>query len=140
MRFSMVDKIIELTPGRHITAKVHLAEDAGFFRHHFPGFPVVPGVLLAEMMAQAAGKCLDAERKPRGKAMLTQIEKARFRKWMRPGETAMIEADIRTNRDRYATAVCGVEVSGATVAAIDRTYVTLQINGREQDLRLAAKK
>jgi 3-hydroxyacyl-[acyl-carrier-protein] dehydratase len=135
MRFSMVDKIIELTPGRHITAKVHLAEDAGFFRHHFPGFPVVPGVLLAEMMAQAAGKCLDAERKPRGKAMLTQIEKARFRKWMRPGETAMIEADIRTNRDRYATAVCGVEVSGATVATAELFFSFVTMDRFAADFR-----
>ena len=66
MRFVLVDRIVSLTPGDQITAVRLIRPDEDYFADHFPGFPVVPGVLLTEMMAQTAGKCLDAERRPRG--------------------------------------------------------------------------
>jgi 3-hydroxymyristoyl/3-hydroxydecanoyl-(acyl carrier protein) dehydratase len=71
----------------------------------------VPGVLLTEMMAQAAGKCLDAADPARGKAMLVQIRKASFRKWVRPDEQVDIHAQVKSNKFHYATAMCRVEVS-----------------------------
>ena len=61
MRFLMVDRIVSLEPGVSIEAEKTLDASEELFRDHFPGFPVVPGVLLTEMMAQAAGKCVDAE-------------------------------------------------------------------------------
>lgn len=119
MRFLFVDEIRELTPGRRIRAAKHIRVDEPYFRDHFPGFPVVPGVLLTEMMAQTAGKCLDAERRPRGKAMLAQIRKASFRRWVGPGVTAVIDADITVNRDQYATADARVEVDGARICTAE---------------------
>lgn len=112
MRFLLVDKICELTPGKSIRAEktFHASED--FFRDHFPGFPVVPGVLLTEVMAQTAGKCLDAERHPRGKAMLMEIKSARFRGWVRPDELMTAYATITTSREQYANATCHLEVGG----------------------------
>ena len=61
MRFILIDEILEVNPGKHIRAIKHVAPDEDYFRDHFPGFPVVPGVLLTEMMAQTAGKCLEME-------------------------------------------------------------------------------
>jgi 3-hydroxyacyl-[acyl-carrier-protein] dehydratase len=119
MRFLFVDRIIELDPGRMIKAVKAVATDEEFFQDHFPGFPVVPGVLLTEMMAQAAGKCLDAERKPRGKAMLAQITKASFRHWMGPGAEAVIFAEIKANRDQYATALCRIEVGEKNICSAE---------------------
>ena len=83
MRFILVDSIVSLSPGTEISAVRLIREDEDYFADHFPGFPVVPGVLLTEMMAQTAGKCLDAERRPRGKAMLAKIVSASFRQWVR---------------------------------------------------------
>lgn len=119
MRFILVDRILRLEPGRRIEAHKRLEAGEELFRDHFPGFPVVPGVLLTEMMAQAAGKCLDAEGRPRGKAMLAQILKASFREWMAPDETAHIAAEIKLNRERYATAECAVAVDGRTIATAE---------------------
>ena len=124
MRFLFVDRILELEPGKSIEAEHVFSGGEDFFRDHFPGFPVVPGVLLTEMMAQTAGKCLDAERmeKGRGKAMLAQIRSASFRDWVRPDENALIRAEIRTSQAEYATAVCSVEVRGTRVCAADLLF------------------
>lgn len=116
MRFILVDRIVSLVPGKSIVAERFIAPDDDYFADHFPGFPVVPGVLLTEMMAQAAGKCLDAERHARGKAMLAKILSASFRQWVRPGAEAQLQAQITANEERYASADCSVQVEGITVA------------------------
>ena len=116
MRFILVDRIVSLVPGESVVAARAIRPDDDYFRDHFPGFPVVPGVLLVEMMAQTAGKCLDAERRPRGKAMLAKILSASFRSWVRPGDDALIAAAVTANDERYATADCKVEVGGRVAA------------------------
>jgi len=116
MRFILVDRIKQLSPGESIVAARSIPRDDDYFDDHFPGFPVVPGVLLTEMMAQAAGKCLDAERRPRGKAMLAKILQASFRHWVRPGDHVTLHASILANDERYATAECKAHVEGRTVA------------------------
>lgn len=124
MRFLFVDRILKLEPGRSIEAEHVFSAGQDFFRDHFPGFPVVPGVLLTEMMAQTAGKCLDAEEpeRGRGKAMLAQIRSASFRDWVRPDETALISVEIKTSRPDYATAACAVEVWGRRVCTADLLF------------------
>ena len=119
MRFILVDKIIEMESGKFIRAEKRFGADEEFFKDHFPGFPVVPGVLQTEMMAQTAGKCLDAEKRPRGKAMLVEIKKAKFRDWMKPEQTANIFAEIKTNRDQYATATCHIEIDGKKICSAE---------------------
>ncbi len=130
MRFLFIDRILKLKPGRSIEAEHVFSGDLDFFQDHFPGFPVVPGVLLTEMMGQAAAKCLDAERmeKGRGKAMLAQIRSASFRDWVRPGEKVLIRAEIRTNRSRYASAVCSGEVREIQVCAADLLFSFLPMD------------
>ena len=119
MRFVFVDEILEMEPGKSIRAVKTVKAEEALFKDHFPGFPVVPGVLLTEMMAQTAGKCLDAENKPRGKAMLARIVSANFREWVGPGEKAVICAQIKTNQPKYATADCHVEVQGTKVCSAE---------------------
>jgi len=116
VRFILVDRIVSLTPGVEITATRRVDPADDYFADHFPGFPVVPGVLLTEMMAQTAGKCLDAERRPRGKAMLAKILSASFRQWVRPGDEVELRATITANDERYATADCTAQVGGRTAA------------------------
>lgn len=123
MRFILVDKILELIPGKTIKAVKTLQSGEDVFRDHFPGFPVVPGVLLTEMMAQAAGKCLDAEKSHPGKAMLGKIESAAFRQWVGPDQTAVIHAQIEANRRDYAKARCFIEVEGRRVCSADLFFV-----------------
>lgn len=116
MRFVLVDRIVALEPGRSVEAWRTVPLDEDYFQDHFPGFPVVPGVLLTEMMGQAAAKALDGERRPRGKAMLAKIQSASFRQWVRPGDAVRLLAEISANTERYATAECRAEVGGKPVA------------------------
>ena len=116
MRFVLVDRIDALVPGQSVVAARTVPHDEDYFQDHFPGFPVVPGVLLTETMGQAAAKCLDAERRPRGKAMLARILSASFRQWVRPGDELQLAATIVSNEERYATADCEAKVDGRTVA------------------------
>lgn len=116
MRFLLVDRILSLTPGRDVVAVRAIPRDEEYFQDHFPGFPVVPGVLLTEMMGQAAAKCLNAERRPRGNAMLARILSASFRQWVRPGDEVHLHATIESNEERFATAECRAEVAGRPVA------------------------
>jgi 3-hydroxyacyl-[acyl-carrier-protein] dehydratase len=106
MRFLLVNKIVTLEPGRSVEAEMSLPPEEELFKDHFPGFPVVPGVLLTEMMAQAAGKCLNAQKLPRGNAMLVEIRSAKFRQWVKPGETIRLLASIESNTADFATARC----------------------------------
>lgn len=116
MRFLLVDRIVSLVPGERIEAVREVPHDDDYFEDHFPGFPVVPGVLLTETMGQAAAKCLDAQGLPRGKAMLARIFSASFRHWVRPGDILELHAAIVANEDRFATAECLAKVAGRTVA------------------------
>jgi 3-hydroxyacyl-[acyl-carrier-protein] dehydratase len=129
MRFLFVDKILDLVPGRSVEAEHIFDAGEDFFRDHFPGFPVVPGVLLTEMMGQAAAMCLNAGNREagRGKAMLAQIRSASFREWVRPGEKVIIKAEIRSNQPGCATAACSAEVGGRRVCAADLLFTFLPL-------------
>ena len=116
MRFLLIDRIVTLEPGANVVALRTVPLDEDYFEDHFPGFPVVPGVLLTETMGQAAAKCLDAEKRPRGKAMLARILSASFRQWVRPGDELQLQATIVSNEERFATAECQAQVAGRNVA------------------------
>lgn len=122
MRFILLDRIVSMVPGKTIEAEKTLTAGEELFRDHFPGFPVVPGVLLTEMMAQACGKCLDAEFRPRGRSMLAQIKSAKFRKWVQPDQLCRISATMRANEEAFATADCFVEVGGVKVASAELMF------------------
>jgi len=119
MRFLLVDRILSLDPGVSIEAEMVMPATEELFRDHFPGFPVVPGVLLTEMMGQAAAKCLKADGRGRGNPMLAEIRNARFRSWVRPDEVIRLFASIDRNDEKFAVARCHAEVGGNKVCSAE---------------------
>ncbi len=87
--FRFVDRILELTPGKRIVALKNVTVNDPNLQAHFPGNPLMPGVLLVEAMAQAAGLLLPDS----SSAVLAQIKEARFRQLVVPGDQVRIEAE-----------------------------------------------
>jgi 3-hydroxyacyl-[acyl-carrier-protein] dehydratase len=121
MNFLLLDRIVSLEPGRAIVAQRRIGADEPYFPDHFPGFPVVPGVLLTEMMGQAAAKCLEADTSlhdtsTRGRPMLARIQDASFRGWVRPNDLLDLHATIVSSQGRVATAQCEARVGDRVVA------------------------
>jgi len=135
MRFLLVDRILRLEPGVSIEAEKIMPASEELFRDHFPGFPVVPGVLLTEMMGQAAAKCLNAERAGRGNPMLAEIRSARFRSWVRPDEPIRLFATIERSDEKFAVAKCHAEVGGRRVCSAELMLVFVPANEFAPGLR-----
>jgi 3-hydroxyacyl-[acyl-carrier-protein] dehydratase len=135
MRFLLVKRIVSLTPGESIEAEMSLPASEELFQDHFPGFPVVPGVLLTEMMAQAAGKCLNAQRLPRGNAMLVEVKSARFRQWVKPDDLIGLFATIESNQGDFATARCHAAVGGRKACSAELLFAFRPIAQFSPDYR-----
>jgi 3-hydroxyacyl-[acyl-carrier-protein] dehydratase len=93
--FLLLDRLLELEAGRRGVAE--WCPSLERFEGHFPGEPILPGVLLVEAMAQTGAACVLADPANRGKlALFAGIERARFRRIVHPGETLRLEAAVLT--------------------------------------------
>src|SRR5688572_1657004 len=116
MRFLLVDRILELDPLKEIVAEKFIDPGEDYFRDHFPGYPVLPGVLMVEMMAQTAGKCLMAGIEKSRWPVLLQVVRGNFRKVVQPGVTLTMRAKITSVTAATAGADAVVERDGERVA------------------------
>lgn len=126
MRWILVDKILEMNPG--VSAKGVRAFSAAeiFFMDHFPGFPIVPGVLQIEMIAQVGGRCIRAAN-TEILTVLASVQNVRFRKNITPGDQAIIYAEVTAIRSGYSSAKGRIEVDGELVCEAEIRYGHVQI-------------
>ncbi len=103
--FLLVDRIIDLIPGKKVVGIKNVTANEPFFPGHFPERPIMPGVLQIESMAQVGGiLMLNAESRAEEKLIFfTAINKARFRKPVEPGDTLRIEMEVVRKRQNYYT-------------------------------------
>lgn len=98
--FLLVDRVLEATASRIVAIKNVTATEP-FFEGHFPAKPVMPGVLMIEALAQAAGIGLLSKPENNGKlAFLVGVDKARFRRLVVPGDQLRLEVDIVKQKAR----------------------------------------
>ncbi len=111
--FQLIDRILDLnTAEKKITVEAHVPAQSTIFEGHFPGYPIMPGVLLIESMAQTSGWLLVAlmnfERMP----FLAAVKEAKMRGFVSPGETLTIDASLVHEGSGYAITEAKIRVGG----------------------------
>ena len=122
--FLLIDRVIELEDRKRIVALKNVTYNEPFFMGHFPGAPVMPGVLMVEAMAQAGGILLfnSLEDKESQLAVLLGVDKCRFRKLVRPGDQLVIEVNVMRLRSRVGKMASKTLVDGELAAEAEITF------------------
>jgi 3-hydroxyacyl-[acyl-carrier-protein] dehydratase len=118
--FLLVDRILELEDMRVVGIK-NVTINEPHFTGHFPGYPVMPGVLIIEAMAQVAGVLVLSKIPDREKKLvfLATVEEAKFRKPVFPGDQLRLEVNILRLKPSVAKMHCEATVDGVRVAEAD---------------------
>ena len=100
--FLLIDRITEFEPAKRLVAIKNVTINEPFFQGHFPGYPIMPGVLVVEAMAQAGGIIMMHEMEDRQSKLVvfTGIDRAKFRRPVTPGDQLRIEVDVLSFRTR----------------------------------------
>lgn len=112
--FLLIDRVVEIERKKRIVALKNVTVNEPFFQGHFPDYPIMPGVLMIEAMAQAGGALLLTEFPDRHEKLVlfTGIESARFRRPVMPGDQARIEVEVLNWRPRAVRMQGNVFVDG----------------------------
>lgn len=122
--FEWVTRILECDPGHTITAELDVDPNFPLFKGHFPGHPILPGVIIMEALAQAACCCiLTADDKEGSLGYLVGIDKAKFRHTVLPGDTVTLKATITKNSSRMCVAEVEALVGDKVAATAIQKYV-----------------
>jgi beta-hydroxyacyl-ACP dehydratase FabZ len=118
--FLLVDRIVEMDSERIVGIK-NVTNNEPFFQGHFPNFPVMPGVLIVEAMAQAAGVLVlkTIEDRHSKLVLLVAIENARFRRPVVPGDTLRMEMKVIKRKASIAKMAGVATVDGNVVAEVE---------------------
>jgi UDP-3-O-[3-hydroxymyristoyl] N-acetylglucosamine deacetylase/3-hydroxyacyl-[acyl-carrier-protein] dehydratase len=122
--FVMLDRVVEFVSADELVAIKNVTYNEPYFSGHYPGNPVMPGVLQVEAMAQAAGVLLLRRGSGEGKvALLMSADKVKFRKAVRPGDQVVLNAKLtRTRGNKIATAEVTCSVDGLVVSSAELMF------------------
>jgi 3-hydroxyacyl-[acyl-carrier-protein] dehydratase len=113
MRFSLVDRIVALSPGESITAIKNLSSAEEYLADHFPGFAVMPGVMMVETLVQAGGWLIRAtDDFQHSVVLLKQARAVKFNNFVRPGQTLTVNLTVQSRGDGETTFKASGEVEG----------------------------
>ena len=124
--FLMVDRVTKLE-GNHITGVKNVSINEEYFQGHFPGHPIMPGVLQLEAIAQVAGILLFTKEQQAGKpAYFMAAEDVKWRKPVRPGDVLVIDVELTKQRGPIGKAKGVCSVNGETVSEANVTFMVAQ--------------
>jgi 3-hydroxyacyl-[acyl-carrier-protein] dehydratase len=127
--FLLVDKVVEIEPGKKTVAVKNVTANEPFFQGHFPGNPIMPGVLIVEALAQTAGIAVAIQEESRDKlGVFAGIESMKFKKQVVPGDTLTLEAEILANKMGVVKAKVKASVDGQIAVEGEIKFAMVSIN------------
>jgi 3-hydroxyacyl-[acyl-carrier-protein] dehydratase len=139
MRFFLIDRITAWEVGTAAEAVKNVALSEDFFDDHFPRRPVMPGVLMIEGMAQLAGLLVEASLKAKyghdAKAILTVLERTKFRAMVRPGDSLVYRAELMSVKPEGGKATVQAARNGRVVASTAMVFAFKHIDDPLLDRR-----
>jgi len=124
--FLLVDRVLEINVPETLVALKNVTINEPFFTGHFPGLPVMPGVLIIEALAQAGGLLVfegAGEEKHGSVLYLAGVEKTRFKSPVRPGDQLILRVALSVRRRSLWRFDCQAEVDGRVAAVAEITMV-----------------
>ena len=123
----LVDRILEIDPGKRIVGLKNVTANEQFFQGHFPGAPVMPGVLIVEAMAQCGAVLFLRDMPDRDKRLFLfgGVDKARFRKPVVPGDQLIMEIEVLQRRASTVKLRGSARVNDAVVAEAELLSVAV---------------
>ena len=121
--FQMIDRIADLDlAARTIAIDCTLPEQSPIFEGHFPGYPIMPGVLMIETIAQAGGWLVMAGLRFRQMAFLAKVSEAKMRSFLAPGQAIRVEATQDHDGSGYAIVSGRIKAAGKLISEATITY------------------
>jgi len=121
--FLLIDEVLELVPGERVVALKRVREDEWYLRGHFPGRPVMPGVLIVEAMAQTGAVAVLSEEENRGRiALFAGIDDTRFKRIVEPGDELQLECTLEQVRGPIGKGRARATVDGQLAARGTLTF------------------
>ncbi|MCE5329284.1 3-hydroxyacyl-ACP dehydratase FabZ [bacterium] len=121
--FLFVDEITDFIPGEYAKGLKYVSEDEYYFKGHFPGNPIMPGVILVETIAQVGAVMMLTLKKFKGKiALFAGIEKARFKRIVKPGDILNIEVKIVSLKLNVGKGIGRVQVDGELACSAELLF------------------
>jgi 3-hydroxyacyl-[acyl-carrier-protein] dehydratase len=121
--FQLIDRIIGLDlDGRTVRAEARVPHTSTIFEGHFPGHPLMPGVLLIEAMAQTSGWLVIASNRFTRMPFLAAVKNAKLRSFVSPGQVLSLSAELLHEGSGFAVTKAAAEVAGNTVCNAEMTF------------------
>ena len=125
--FLLLDEVVEFEAGKRVVARRTVREDEWYFAGHFPGRPVMPGVLIVEAMAQAGAVAVLSEDENRGKlALFAGIDGVRFKRVVEPGDELELTCELERVRGPIGRGKATATVDGELAARGTLTFAVEQ--------------
>jgi 3-hydroxyacyl-[acyl-carrier-protein] dehydratase len=121
--FLLIDEVVELIPGVGAVARKHVREDEWYLSGHFPGRPVMPGVLIVEALAQTGAVAVLSQEENRGRlALFAGIDDCRFKRIVEPGETIDLRCELEKVRGPVGRGRAEARVEGRLACRASLTF------------------
>ena len=125
--FLLIDEVLELRPGAGAVARKHVRDDEWYLAGHFPGRPVMPGVLIVEALAQTGAVAVLSEAENRGRiALFAGIDDCRFKRIVEPGDTLDLRCELEKVRGPIGRGKAEARVAGELAC---KAVLTFAVDG-----------